>query len=364
MLKNPLLPAGADPFSVFHEGWYYYTHTTFDNVTLWRTRDLADLSESQSRVIWRPEKRTAHSRHLWAPEIHWIGDRWFCYFAADNGRNRNHRMYVLQGLGQDPFEADWTFLGPVTTPEARWSIDGTVLQHRGAMYFLWSGWEGAENGQQNIYIAKMENPWTIAGERVLLSSPEHPWERHGTLRRPRVDDKPLVLVNEGPSVLVRNGRIFVIYSASGSWTEYYALGMIWADENSDLLDPASWHKRPAPVFRAFGNNARGTYAAGHNSFFQSPDGTEDWILYHANSRKTLGWGNRSPRAQRFTWTSDGFPCFDAPVAAGVRLQRPSTLATGSGPLPGSLPTPCPPQPIFPDWPGRGIAADAVESIPA
>jgi GH43 family beta-xylosidase len=66
------------------------------------------------------------------------------------------------------------------------------------------------------------------------------------------------------------------------------------------------------------------YAPGHNSFFKSPDGTEDWILYHANSAPGQGCGrNRSPRAQRFTWNSDGTPNFSEPVKTGVQVPVPS-----------------------------------------
>lgn len=39
------------------------------------------------------------------------------------------------------------------------------------------------------------------------------------------------------------------YSASGSWTPYYCVGLLTADANANLLDPASWKKHPTPVFQ-------------------------------------------------------------------------------------------------------------------
>lgn len=39
------------------------------------------------------------------------------------------------------------------------------------------------------------------------------------------------------------------YSASGSWTPYYCVGLLTADANANLLDPASWKKHPIPVFQ-------------------------------------------------------------------------------------------------------------------
>jgi hypothetical protein len=88
------------------------------------------------------------------------------------------------------------------------------------------------------------------------------------------------------------------------------------------MDPASWKKSPQPVFTQSKEN--GVYAPGHNSFFKSPDGREDFILYHANSKPGLGCGRfRSPRAQRFSWKKDGTPDFGVPVKEGVELPAPS-----------------------------------------
>ena len=321
---NPLLPAGADPWSIHKDGWYYYTHTTGVNVTLWRTRNLAELRSAERKVIWTPPSGTAYSREIWAPELHHLNGKWYVYVAADDGRNRNHRLWVLENAAADPFGGDWVFKGQLRTPDDKWAIDGTVLQHEGKMYLLWSGWEGDENGRQDIYIARMTNPWTTTGKRVRISTPELHWERVGDIPKPGPDDKLHVDVNEGPQPLVRGGRVFVIYSASGCWTEHYALGMIHTDRGKDLMDPKSWRKAPQPVFKADGGSVPGTFGAGHNSFFKSPDGTEDWILYHANPAAGLGCGGkRSPRAQRFTWRADGFPDFGKPVAAGASLDVPS-----------------------------------------
>ncbi len=66
------------------------------------------------------------------------------------------------------------------------------------------------------------------------------------------------------------------------------------------------------------------YAPGHNSFFKSPDGKEDWILYHANSEPSQGCGRyRSPRAQQFTWDADGKPVFGEPIKTGIPIKSPA-----------------------------------------
>ncbi len=312
-IANPLLPAGADPWSIYRDGWYYYTNTTGRNLTLWKTRSLGELKQAQKKVVWTPPEGTSYSKEIWAPELHWLRGAWYLYFAADDGRNRNHRLYVLENSSQDPLEGEWLFKGKLETPEDKWSIDGSVFEHRGRLYLLWSGWEGDENGRQDIYLCRMKSPWTAEGPRVRISTPEFAWEKVGDIARPGPDDKPHVDVNEGPQALVHGGRVFVVYSASGCWTDAYALGMVYADAGANLMKAESWKKWPEPVFKATGEG--GTFAAGHNSFFQSPDGKEDWILYHANSAAGQGCGGkRSPRAQRFTWGSDGMPKFGQPLS--------------------------------------------------
>jgi GH43 family beta-xylosidase len=316
---NPLLASGADPWSIHKDGFYYYTNTLGDKLAIWKTANLAELQTAPRTIIWTPPANTPYSKQIWAPEIHFLRGKWYVYFAADNGKNENHRLYVLENASKDPTVGEWTFKGKIADPSDKWAIDGSVFESKGSLYMTWSGWEGDKNGRQDLYIAKMKNPWTIEGQRVRISSPKYEWERNGDLNDP--NNPPHVDVNEGPQILKRNNKLFLIYSASGCWTDHYALGMLWTSAGSNLLDSAAWAKSAAPVFK--GSVENGVYAPGHNSFFKSPDGKEDWILYHANSKPGEGCGrNRSPRAQKFTWNADGTPNFGEPVKAGVSLQLP------------------------------------------
>ncbi|HZH95158.1 MAG TPA: family 43 glycosylhydrolase, partial [Flavisolibacter sp.] len=93
-------------------------------------------------------------------------------------------------------------------------------------------------------------------------------------------------------------------------------------DGSDPLVATNWSKTPTPVFTK--NTSGGAYGPGHNSFFKSADGTEDWILYHANASAGLGCGDvRSPRAQKFTWNADGTPNFGQPLPLNVPVKKPS-----------------------------------------
>lgn len=317
---NPLLPSGADPFSFYKDGYYYYTHTTGNSIKLWKARSIADLKNAEQKTIFTPPQGTAYSKQIWAPEIHLINDKWYAYFAADDGNNNNHRMYVLENASADPMQGDWIFKGKVADATDKWAIDGDVFIHRKQLYMIWSGWEGDQNGQQNIYIAKMKNPWTMDGKRVQISSPVFDWENFGDLND--ANNPPHVNVNEGPQLLMNGNKLFIVYSASGCWTDHYALGLLSFNGKNNLLDSAKWKKNPQPVFKQSKENA--VYAPGHNSFFKSPDGKEDWILYHANSLPGQGCGKqRSPRAQKFTWNKDGTPNFGEPVKENIPIGIPS-----------------------------------------
>ena len=317
---NPLLPSGADPYSFFKDGFYYYTNTTGNKLVIWKTKNIAELPKAESKTIFVPPAGTSYSKNLWAPEIVFLRGRWYVYFAADNGNNNNHRMYVLENSSADPMQGEWIFKGKVADPADKWAIDGDVFEYRNKLYMVWSGWEGDQNGQQDIYIARMKNPWTIKGHRFRISSPILEWEQHGDLND--AVNPPHVNVNEGPQFLKHNKKLFLIYSASGCWTDYYALGMLAFKGKRNLLDSSSWQKSVNPVFKLSKEN--GVYAPGHNSFFKSPDGKEDWILYHANSQPGQGCGRkRSPRAQKFSWNQDGTPNFGEPVKEGTLLSLPS-----------------------------------------
>ena len=317
---NPLLPSGADPYSFYRKGYYYYTHTLGNKIALWKTKNLADLKSAKQTIVWTPPAGQAYSKNVWAPEFHFIKGKWYAYFAADNGKNETHRMYVLENSSNDPFKGQWVLKGKVSAPVDKWAIDGNVFKHEGQLYMIWSGWEGDTNIRQNIYIAKMKNPWTIESERVMISTPEYAWEKHGDLNDP--NNPPHVDVNEGPQILKNKKDLFIIYSASGCWTDFYALGLLTFTGKNNLLEASSWKKKNEPVFEKSPEN--GIYAPGHNSFFKSPDGKEDWILYHANSEPGQGCGKkRAPRAQKFTWNPDGSPDFGIPLKSNVPVNVPA-----------------------------------------
>ncbi len=310
---NPLLSSGPDPWVIQKDTNYYFTHTTGVSLVIYQTSKMSDLKNAVIKTIWSPPVTGAYSKDIWAPELHYLQNKWYMYFAADSGSNNSHRIFVLENDSQDPMSDNWTFKGKVTDVSDKWAIDATVFEYKNQLYMLWSGWQGNTNGEQDIYIAKMSDPVTISSNRVLISSPTYDWEKMGA--------PPTV--NEGPEFLMNSkGNVFITYSASGCWTDNYCLGLLSLKENGDPMNITDWNKTATPVFTSFASG--GAFAPGHNGFFKSRDGTEDWIIYHANSTAGQGCGNsRSPRMQKFTWNVDGTPNFGAPVSINVVLKKPS-----------------------------------------
>jgi GH43 family beta-xylosidase len=321
---NPLLPAGADPWVVYEDGYFYYIKSQGRSLVLMKTPDITALAQAETKVIWKAPEGTDHSKNLWAPEIQYMRGAWYVYYAADDGNHHNHRLFVLENKNRDPFAGIFEMKARIKTdPADNWAIDGSVFEHRGQLYLLWSGWETpkVDVETQRIYIARMSNPWTVSSNRVELNKPEFDWERNWDYPAAWTPEFP-IYVNEGPQILTHGDKLHTVYSCSGCWTPYYALGMLTTHGDSDLMDPGVWFKSPEPVFQQSVENR--VYATGHNCFFKSPDGTEDWILYHANDDPNDGCGNkRSPRAQRIEWQDDDMPDFGVALPTAQWIAKPS-----------------------------------------
>jgi GH43 family beta-xylosidase len=304
---NPLGP-GADPYVMFWEGQYYMVNTTGNNVRMERAERLEDIHistpESASTVVWTPPPGTNYSEQVWAPELHRLNGKWYIYVTASNGNNATHRMYVLERDDPNPM-GSYTFKGQLNT--GGWAIDGTPMTWNDQLYFVWSGWPGATDGQQNLYIAPMSDPLTISGTRSLISSPTYAWEQHG------------LPINEGPQILNHNGKLHIIYSASGYWSQNYALGRLTYDGVGPITSASSWQKAATPVFQRAGD----IVGTGHASFTTSPDGTENWIVYHAHHDADNWQDDRDVYIQPFTYNADGTPNFGPPIPATTPITVPS-----------------------------------------
>ena len=302
--KNPLVLQRADPWCLLHtDGWYYFTGSVpkYNCIELRRSRTLNGLADAEGVVIWKKHKDGEMSYNVWAPELHYVNGKWYIYFAAGRADNHfMHRCYCLECSDENPVDGTWTEKGQIDTGWEDFALDMTSFEHKGSQYFIWAQRDESTGGNSNLYIARCKNPWTIETEPLMITRPEYDWEKIG------------FEVNEGAAVLKHGGKIFVSYSASK--TDFnYCMGLLWIDENDDLLDASNWHKSDKPVFETCEENHQ--YGPGHNSF--TKDGGKDILIYHCRSYKDIEGDslydpNRHARALAFDYDENGFPVFGKP----------------------------------------------------
>lgn len=302
-IPESFIPQRADPF--IHrtpDGHYYFIATApeFDRIELRTANSLPELANAQAKTVWRKHSSGAMGANIWAPELHYFDNTWYIYFAAgDAEKPWLIRMYVLANRNTDPLQGRWEELGRVNTARDSFALDATSFAHKGQRYLVWAQKDPEEKLNSVLYLAKLISPTQVDKIEVEISRPELDWEIQG------------YKVNEGAAVIIRNNKIFISYSASAT-DHRYAMGLLWADADADLLNPASWHKLPQPVFST--NETLNRYGPGHNSFTLADDGQTDIMVYHARDYFALQGTpltdpNRHTYIRRLEWTSEGFPDF-------------------------------------------------------
>lgn len=305
-VKNPIVEQRADPFVFLHtDGYYYFTASVpeYDSLEVRRARSITELATTSEIVtVWTKPDEGPLSDLIWAPEIHYIDGIWTIYFAAAPNREiKNdafqHRMYAIVTQDENPLQANWSEPTQVDSGLSTFCLDATCFKHNDQWYYVWAQKDAVLAGNSCLYIATLSSPTTLSSQPVLLTNPELNWEVQG------------FLVNEGPAILKRNGTIYLTYSASAT-DERYCMGLLTIDAEADLLDASQWQKSPEPIFTT--DDDQCIFGPGHNSFTTSPDGSIDYMIYHARSYRNIEgdplWDpNRHARIHRIEWDENGKP---------------------------------------------------------
>ena len=327
--QNPLIEERADPQILYDEAekCYYFTASYpaygsvtagYDRIILRKASTISGLSDDDTEItIWKAPSSGQMARHVWAPELHQINGKWYVFFAAGNSDNIwAIRPYVLVCQGDDPYDAsNWVKADGTAEIHAATSEDSSCFDSMSLdmTYFTDEDADGithhyviwAELSPSSLYMQEIDpaQPWTGQGEVIMLTAPEYGWERDSEL------------VNEGPAILKHDGKIFCTFSASGTGPEY-CIGLLYADENSDLMDPDSWTKLSYPVLTS--DDVPGEYGPGHNSFTVDADGNPVFV-YHARTEECYldqcNWASADPlydpcraaRVKNVHWSADGLP---------------------------------------------------------
>ncbi|WP_167958936.1 family 43 glycosylhydrolase [Anaerosporobacter faecicola] len=306
--NKPWILQRADPYVYRHtDGVYYFTASVpeYDCIILRRGYSLQELATAKEHIIWKKHDHGPMSKHIWAPELHYLKGKWYIYFAGGEQEDVwKIRPYVLECSGQDPIRDDWIEKGKMRRAEEdkfsfeAFSLDATVFEDQGELYYVWAEKVGVGKQISNLYIAKMKTPYELMTVQVMLTTPDYDWERVG------------YWVNEGPAVIKHNDKIFLTYSASDTGPAY-CLGMLCATSGTDLLDPLSWKKERYPVLKS--DEKLQIYGPGHNSFTVN-EKDEPIMVYHARKESEVGDNplynpNRHAQLMRIKWDEGGKPVF-------------------------------------------------------
>ncbi|WP_048920590.1 glycoside hydrolase family 43 protein [Rufibacter radiotolerans] len=301
--NNPLALQRADPHVwKAADGAYYFVATVpeYDRLEIRKSKTINGIKDAKPVIVWRKHQKGAMGNHIWAPELHHINGKWYIYFAAGSAEDKwKIRKYALSNSAADPTQGEWKEEGEIVSKPNQFTLDATTFEHKGQRFMIWVDRASEKVTNTGLFIAKMTSPTTLDDKQVVISQPEYAWEIKGHR------------VNEAPAVIIRNGKVFVTFSASATDANY-CLGLLWAEEGADLLDASSWHKLPEPVFST--NEKLKRFGPGHNSFIVAEDGKTDIMIYHARDYKEIKGEplydpNRHTRARVLRWTKDGMPHF-------------------------------------------------------
>ncbi len=87
---NPLIIQRADPYIYKHkDNYYYFTASvpSYNLIEIRRSKTLSGLAHAAPRTVWRKHDSGPMSQLIWAPELHYIDNKWFIYFAAAETKN-------------------------------------------------------------------------------------------------------------------------------------------------------------------------------------------------------------------------------------------------------------------------------------
>ena len=246
---NPIRDYGADPWMIFHDGYYYYSESNgWDKIYIIKSPTITGFSDERSVLVWQsPSAGSEGARYnIWRPHLNYVQGKWYIYYAAQAETDEaflHQRMWVLWSDDNNPF-GDYLDGGEILDSEnTEWAIDGSILEKGdGSLYFTWSGITDYVTLHQHTYIARMKDLTRIDRSTIVrISSPEKSWE---------ISVRP---IQEGqrPLYVDKGGKTIIMFSANASWTDEYCLGSL-TNTDGDFLNPSSWKKSEQPLFKKTG----------------------------------------------------------------------------------------------------------------
>lgn len=282
---------GADPSVIKVGDLYVAAKSADDGIAVRTATTLEGIAAAPGHRVWND---TGGLGEVWAPEIVHHDGQYRIYFAAGTGAA--HRMYHISSSRPDTGYSPAT---KVALPDDKWAIDGVPFTFGGQRWFVWSGWAGNTNVEQNLYIARMSSPTAATGSRHIISQPREPWER--VVGNPYINEAPQPVVDP-------DGRLHITYSANGSWSSDYCIADLRLRAGGDPTYVWDWYKSNGCLFGSHASTMMDGWhptlyvdGPGHHTFVLPrgdvaagpPAGPRFPTMFHAVQKGTpYSWANR------------------------------------------------------------------------
>lgn len=303
----------ADPFVWEHRGVYYAVGTG-EAEACGAVADapggrVFPLLCSEDFVTWgpldnalvRPDPALGHS--FWAPEVAFHEGTFFLYYSVGL-EDKHHQLRVASSTRPDgPYrDVGRPLLAPRDVPFA---IDPHPYRDADGRWYLFYArdfldTEGGCRAGTALAVQALDGMDRLAGGEHVVLRAGCDWQRFQRDRPMygRVFDWHTL---EGPCVRRREGHYYCFYSG-GRWeTDNYGVDYAEAEHVTGPYSSPPGLDGPR-VLRSVAGRVLGP---GHNSVVVGPDGTTEYLAYHA-------WGpDRAARRlclDRLTWTADGPRC--------------------------------------------------------
>lgn len=287
--EAPLIEERADPSITYDEDLdrYYFTASYpvngkegkdgYDRLVIRVADTIEGLADAEEYVIWDESETLDYGQFIWAPELHKIGNSWYFISTAavgEDGYSFDIRPFMMKCNDAENITDPASWGAPVRVEPKEgdnsclqvMSLDMTYFEAGGKSYVSW-----ADKTQQNlskVFIATVDpkEPWKLTSNATVLTTPEYSWECVN------------IAVNEGSAAFVKDGTVYLAFSAAATGAEY-CVGLMTADADTDLTNVDNWTKVPYPVLTSGDFNDE-LCGPGHNSFT-----TDEYdnlvIVYHA-----------------------------------------------------------------------------------
>jgi GH43 family beta-xylosidase len=307
--QNPLKISGiGDPFILRASDGIYYLYATSakDGFLCWSSENLIDWEERG--YCYRADDSCWGQKWFWAPECYEINGKFYFFYSAHDKENPNNELEnFCLGVGVSesptgPFEdiSDRPLLKldyPIIDVDLARDDKGNVLSDEAGNFYLYFSrccynHKVGDYEESHIYgILLAPDCSHCIGEPKLLLKPDQEWESWSAPTTGR-------RWTEGPLVIKRQNKYYMMYSANFFEEKYYGIGCAVADNPFGPYvkydhNPIMSHDYP----RVSG--------PGHNSVAWSPDGSEMFVCYHVHTSSAEGGGNRQVCIDRMGFDENG-----------------------------------------------------------